>query len=717
MTIQHRRDTAANWTSNNPIPADGQLCWESDTNKFKFGDGGTVWTSLPYAGGAGGSGANLGYTASTVNGTVTSDTGTDAVIPAVAANAGLMLPAHLTKLTGIATGATVNSADATLLDRANHTGTQLAATISDFSAGVAATSAVTANTAKTSNATHTGDVTGSGALTIANAAVTNAKLAQIATATIKGRVTAATGNVEDLTAAQVRTLLNVADGATVNSADATLLDRANHTGTQLAASISDLDTAIAANTAVTANTAKVTNAVHTGDVTGSGALTIADAAVTFAKMLNSTAISVLMGRGSGAGAGDFQEITLGANLTMTGTVLSATGGGGGLSDSDYGDITVSGGGTVMTIDADVVTNAKLANVGTATVKGRVTAATGDPEDLTATQVRTLLNVADGATVNSADATLLARANHTGTQLAATVSDFDTAVAANSAVTANTAKVSNVTHTGEVTGSTALTITAGSITNTKLNTMPTMTIKGNNKVTTQTPVNLTTTQTTAMLNVFTSTLKGLVPLSGGGTTNFLRADGTFAEPPGGAGIADGDKGDITVTSSGAVWTIDAGVVTLAKQADMATASLMYRKTAGVGAPEVQTLATLKTDLGLTGTNSGDQTSIVGITGTKAQFNTAVTDGDPLYVGDVVTNATHTGDVTGSGALTIAAGAVTLAKQANIATLSIMGRVTAATGVQEVLTPAQARTVIEVLKISIGTTAPSTPATNDLWVDTN
>ena len=37
--------------------------------------------------------------------------------------------------------------------------------------------------------------------------------------------------------------------------------------------------------------------------------------------------------------------------------------------------------------------------------------------------------------------------------------------------------------------------------------------------------------------------------------------------------------------------------------------------------------------LSGVNSGNQTSIVGITGTKAQFNTAVTDGDILYVGDI------------------------------------------------------------------------------------
>ena len=36
----------------------------------------------------------------------------------------------------------------------------------------------------------------------------------------------------------------------------------------------------------------------------------------------------------------------------------------------------------------------------------------------------------------------------------------------------------------------------------------------------------------------------------------------------------------------------------------------------------------------GINNGDQTSIAGITGTKTQFNTAVTDGDFLFVGDVI-----------------------------------------------------------------------------------
>lgn len=54
-------------------------------------------------------------------------------------------------------------------------------------------------------------------------------------------------------------------------------------------------------------------------------------------------------------------------------------------------------------------------------------------------------------------------------------------------------------------------------------------------------------------------------------------------------------DATIANTGAL-TIANKAVTLAKMDDMATASLIYRKTAGTGAPEVNSLATLKTDLG-------------------------------------------------------------------------------------------------------------------------
>ena len=45
-----RRDTAANWTSNNPTLLTGEMCAETDTGKFKVGTG-TVWNSTSYSGG------------------------------------------------------------------------------------------------------------------------------------------------------------------------------------------------------------------------------------------------------------------------------------------------------------------------------------------------------------------------------------------------------------------------------------------------------------------------------------------------------------------------------------------------------------------------------------------------------------------------------------------------------------------------------------------
>lgn len=44
-----RRDTAANWTSTNPVLASGEPGLETDTRKIKYGDGTTAWTSLSYS--------------------------------------------------------------------------------------------------------------------------------------------------------------------------------------------------------------------------------------------------------------------------------------------------------------------------------------------------------------------------------------------------------------------------------------------------------------------------------------------------------------------------------------------------------------------------------------------------------------------------------------------------------------------------------------------
>jgi hypothetical protein len=46
--MQQRRGTAAQWTASNPVLGAGEIGFETDTNKFKIGNGSTAWTSLSY---------------------------------------------------------------------------------------------------------------------------------------------------------------------------------------------------------------------------------------------------------------------------------------------------------------------------------------------------------------------------------------------------------------------------------------------------------------------------------------------------------------------------------------------------------------------------------------------------------------------------------------------------------------------------------------------
>jgi len=48
INLQIRRDTSANWTSNNPTLAEGEFGFETDTKKIKIGDGSLGWISLEY---------------------------------------------------------------------------------------------------------------------------------------------------------------------------------------------------------------------------------------------------------------------------------------------------------------------------------------------------------------------------------------------------------------------------------------------------------------------------------------------------------------------------------------------------------------------------------------------------------------------------------------------------------------------------------------------
>lgn len=340
---------------------------------------------------------------------------------------------------------------------------------------------------------------------------------------------------------------------------------------------------------------------------GQAKANVPDDAITYAKIQNVSATDKVLGR-STAGAGDVEEIA----CTSAGRAI--------IDDADaaaqrttlgLGALAVKSTVATADIDADAVTYAKIQNISaTDKVLGRSTAGAGDTEEIACTSAgRALIDDVDAAAQRTtlglgslATLSTVNDSNWSGTDLA--VANGGTG---QSTQTAGMDALSPTTTKGDI-----------------------LVDNGTNVV--RLAVGVTNGHVLTVDSVETTGVK-------------------WAATSG--GVSDGDKGDITVTGSGATWTIDADVVTFAKMQDIATDRLLGRDTAATGNVEELTVG-----------------GGVEFSGSGGIQRSALT-------GDVTASA-------GSNATTIANDAVTFAKVQNIATARILGRTTAASGDIEELT---------------------------------
>ena len=279
---------------------------------------------------------------------------------------------------------------------------------------------------------------GSGARTISvkNSGITLAKIANIADSRILGNVSEGAAAPSEMTAAQVRAMIGVENGADVT-------DTANVTsaGALMDSELAEIGTVKALTKA------GISGSLSANALAGLGAgLVSSSAQVSALGGVQDSTITITAGNGL-SGGGSFT-----VNTGSNGSISLAVG---------VDDSTIELSGDAVRVKDAGITLAKQANMAGDRIQGRIED-TGVPQALTATQVRTIINVENGADVtdtanvttagalmDSEGASLalvkaLTAAGISGSFGAASAS-FSTRVTANDAkLTANT---SNVTTAG------------------------------------------------------------------------------------------------------------------------------------------------------------------------------------------------------------------------------------------------------------------------------
>jgi len=570
ITIKLRRGTAAQWTATNPVLAEGEFGAETDTRKFKIGNGVTAWNSLQYWGGGGGAanftdlgdvpasysgqGGKYVKVKSTADGlefgTLTIAAGdlpsaidatkiadgsvSNAEFQTLNGASATFTSAKDTKLSGIETGADVTDADnvGSVLNAATSKTTPVDADtipLSDSAAAGGLKKLSWANlkaTAKTyfdtiyqaalgfTPVNKAGD-TSVGSLNLGSNTLTAATIQ--ANSSAGGIIKSSSGSAVAEWGAGGGQNITFEDGIKLNGGTASRI-----LATDASKNVQYLDTTTYPNLTELAYVKGVTSAVQTqldGKVDENAAITPAT------KTKISYDVKGLVTAGADAAIADITGLQtaldgkVDENAAITGATKTK------ITYDAKGLVTAGADATTADIadssNKRYVTDAQLTVIGNTSGTN-----TGDQNLFSKVAVAGQSDVVADSTGDTL--TLVAGSNITITTDASTDSITIASTGGGGGVSDGDKGDITVSSSGTV-----WTVDNKAVSLAKIQDITTARILGRVTASTGVTEELTGTQATTLLDTFTSSLKGLAPASGGGTSNFLRADGTWAAPPTGS----------------------------------------------------------------------------------------------------------------------------------------------------------------------------------------
>jgi len=490
-------------------------------------------------------------------------------------------------------------------------------------------------------------------------------MADMAANTIKGNNTGGLGAPLDLTGGQATALLSIFDASNQGVVGASGGGTTNFLRADGSWSVPDAGvTSVGSGTGLTG-----------GPITTTGTLSLADMAA-----------MTLKGNNTG-GATSPIDLTVAQVKTMIG--VFATGveglvpGGSGVSTNflrsdgtwvnpPQGTVTSVGTGTGLS--GGPVTSSgtiSLADMNDQTIKGNNSGGSGPPLDLTIPQLKTMIGEFTAALSGLTPASGGGTTNFLRADMSWTTppSGTVTSVTAGVGINVGAGPGGTITTTGTL----------------NLATMPAQTIKGNAALVVDDPADLTGGQVTAFLTQFDASNQGVVGASGGGTINFLRADGTWATPAGAGG---------TVTSVGSGTGLTGGPITgsgTLSLADMAAMTLKGNNTGGATSPIDLTVSQVKTMIGVFAT--GVEGLVPGGSGVSTNFLRS----DGTWVNPPQGTVTSVSTGTGlSGGPVTSSGTISMA---DMAAMSIKGNNTGGVGSPSDLTATQVTAMLDLATISV------------------